>query len=187
MTGKTYFGIFLFTFILFLAGCKKDNSLLGSPDTTNLILNPSFEENGQPSLKHWYVQDSSKINFSRDTPVNGGEWSVYLHAEWYGPLPKAPAYFVPISTGKHILKFSIYGKSKTVTGSAFLLLKRDNDLEIVDQNLITDRVWTKYSTTDTLNITEGDSLYILLYGGGTEVADGITYFDSVKLEFIDGE
>ena len=115
---------------MFLSGCKGDNTLLESPDRTNLIRNSSFEENGQPSLMHWYVQDTSKIFFSKDVPRGASHWSVFLHAEHYAPLPKTPSYYVPLSTGKHILEFSIYSKSKTVFGSALLIPK------LSDSNLI---------------------------------------------------
>ena len=150
-------------------------------------MNSSFEFNGQASLKYWYIQDSPRMGFSNDTPVGGGKWSFFIHAEWYGPLPNSPSYFVPLSLGRHILKFSVYGKSETIHGSAFLILQKGGDSKITAQNLITDRSWTKYSTIDTLNISEGDSVFVLLYGGGTEVVDGITYFDLVEIELIDSE
>jgi len=187
MKVKNYFLIFLFIIILNLLGCNENNSPLEVNNKTNLIMNSSFEINGQPSLKYWYIQDSSKIGFSNDTPVGGGKWSISIHAEWYGPLPNSPSYFVPLSLGRHILKFSVYAKSKTIHGSAFLILQTGNDREIITQNLITDSIWTKYSTIDTLNINEGDSLFVLLYGGGTELIDGITYFDLVELELIDSD
>ena len=179
-------GLFVLS-VLNLFGCKKNIATLENTDMGNLIRNSSFEENGQPSLKFWNVQDTSKINFSKDVPPGGGHWSVYLHSEWYGPLPETPSCFIPLSSGTHILKFSIYGKSKTFFGSALLILKKGNVRKIVDQNSITDSIWTKYSIVDTLNISEGDSLFVLLYGGGTEIVDGITYFDLAELEPIDGD
>ena len=186
MKVNNYVVFFLSVSMLHLFGCKKNDSPV-EINNTNLIMNSSFELNGQPSLKYWYVQDSSKISFSNDVPVGGGKWSIYIHTEWYGPLPKSPSYFVPLSPGKHIVKFSLYGKSKSVAGSAFLILHKGDERKISAQNLITDSSWTRYSTIDTLNINEGDSLFVLLYGGGTEVIDGITYFDLVELELIDGD
>jgi len=182
-----YLKIFIFISILFIISCNKYKSPLESHPTSNLIKNSSFEENGQPSLKYWYIQDSSKIKFSNDTPADGGKWSIYLHAEWYGPLPKSPSYFVPLSPGRHMLEFSVYGKSKTVPGSSLLILKKGDERQVEAQLLIADSTWTKYSLIDTLNINEGDSLFVLLYGGGTEVVDGITYFDLVELKQIAAE
>ncbi len=187
MKFKNYFLIFLFILIWNLIGCNKDNSPLEVNNKTNLIMNSSFEFNGQPSLKYWYVRDSSKIGFSNDTPLGGGKWSIFIHAEWYGPFPNSPSYFVPLSLGRHILKFSVYGKSKSIQGSAYLILQKGGDSSIIAKHLIKDRDWTKYSTIDTLNISEGDSLFVVLYGGGTEMVDGITYFDLVELEIMDGE
>ena len=184
---KNYFLIFLFILILNLLRCNKNNSPLEVNNKTNLIKNPSFELNGQPSLKYWIVQDSSKIDFSKNTPVDGSKWSILIHAEHYGPPQKTLSYFVPLSSGRHILKFSIYGKSKTIHGSAFLILQKDGNSKITAQNFIADTSWTKYSTIDTLTISESDSLFVVLSGDGTEIVDGMTYFDLVALEHIDSE
>jgi len=147
---RNYLKILILLSVLFIISCNKNKSLLESHPISNLIKNSSFEENGQPSLKYWYIQDSSKIKFSNDTPADGGKWSIYLHAEWYGPLPKSPSYFVTLSPGRHILEFSVYGKSKTIHGSSLLVLKKGDHRQIVAQNRITDSIWTKYSLIDTL-------------------------------------
>ena len=187
MKVNNYFAILVFMSILYLSGCKKNISSLETINKTNLIMNSSFEVNGRLSLKYWHIQDCPKVRFSNDTPLDGGKWSIFLHAEWWGPWPESPSYFVHLSPGKHILKFSLWGKSKTIPGSAFLILKKGDWQKIKARHRIIDTTWTKYSLIDTLNINEGDSLFVLLYGGGTERIDGITYFDLVELELIDGK
>ena len=187
MKANHYFLIFITAGFLFFSACHKLHFSVDSSYTPNLIKNPSFEEDGQPSLKDWYVQDSSEIAFSNDTPEGGGKWSIYMHVQWYGPLPTSPSYYLPLEPGKHIFKFSIYGKSTMSRGAAYIILQKDGNREILAKNAITTTSWQQYTTTDTLNIADGDSVFILLYGGGTEAADGLTYFDSIELEPLDGE
>jgi len=171
--------------LLYIIGCDKNSSPLGISLNVNLIRNSSFEANKQPSLKYWYVENTTKIDFSNDTPAGGGKWSVYLPAKHYGPLPLSPSYFVPLPPGKYILNFSVYGKSKTITnGGAYLILKKGYQREIVTQHLIADSVWTEYAAIDTLNIRANDSLFVLLTGGFTEILGGYTYFDRVNLEVL---
>ncbi len=190
MKVKYSFLIFLFVLLFNLLSCHKNNSPLENdneklpPSGVNLILNPSFEFNGEQSLKYWHVEDWPEIYFSNDTPPGGGNWSIFLHAQWAGPLPTSPSYYVPLSPGRHIVKFSFYGKSKTIPGAAYLILKTGKTREEITLNMVTDSIWTEYTSIDTLDIQEGDSLFVLLHGGNTEVADGITYFDLVDLELM---
>ena len=187
MKVKNYFLIFLFIVILNLLGCKINNSPLEVNNKTNIIMNSSFEFNGQPSLNYWNIRDSSEIGFSNDIPIDGSKWSISLQEEWYGPALKTLSYFVPLSLGRHNLKFSVYGKSENIHGSAFLILHKGGESKIIAQNLITDRNWTQYSTIDSQNFSEGDSLFVLIDGGGTELVDGIAYFDLVELELIESD
>ncbi|RMF60283.1 MAG: hypothetical protein D6748_04460 [Calditrichaeota bacterium] len=187
MKVKSFWIIFLVVGIALFPGCEEDTSPLKHSEGTNLVQNPSFEENGEPSLDSWYVEDSSQITFSMDTPPNGGKWSIFLHAVHYGPMPESPAYYIPLSPGNHVIKFSVYGKYFAIPGSALLIVQQDSIREVASELVITDSVWTEYVTVDTVSLSEGDSLYILLYGGGTEVIDGITYFDLVKLILLDEE
>ncbi len=175
-------GLAIFVF-LSLIGCKKETAPLEplSALSANLIKNSSFEENGDPSLSHWYIRESDSISFANDTPPGGGNWSICLPAVWYGPLPVSPAYFVPLTPGKHILELSFYGKFYIINGVAMFILKTDQTRDVSAIQIVTDTVWTKYTLTDTVFIQEGDSLSIVLSGGGTENVGGFTCFDLVEL------
>ncbi len=165
--------------------CNTNKNPLSSKDNTNIILNSSFEENGHQSLKYWYVDSTQIPYFDTDVPPGGGKWSIYLEASWYGPLPKSPSYLLPLSSGKHILNLSLWGKYKSVHGSAFLIQKNKDMQNMVGKIVIEDTTWTKYSFIDTVQLNTNDSLLILLYGGGTEVVPGKTHFDLVEVKLID--
>jgi len=49
-----------------LVSCSRDNNIVNSGSTDNLLSNPSFEKNGSPSLGGWIqsYQDTSAIQFS---------------------------------------------------------------------------------------------------------------------------
>ncbi len=175
-------GLLLF---LFTIKCSTNKNPLSSHDGTNLVLNSSFEENGRQSLKYWYVDSTQIPHFDNDVPPGGGKWSIFLEASWYGPLPKSPSYLLPLSSGKHILNLSLWGKYKSVRGSAFLIQKSSGKQNIVGQIVIEDTHWTKYSLIDTVQLAANDSLFILLYGGGSEVVAGRTHFDLIELKLID--
>lgn len=174
-------GLVLFIFLSLFA-CKKDTTPLEPfPGIFgNLIKNSSFEKNGNPSLSHWYVREGDSISFVNDTPPGGGDWSICLPAEWV-PQPESPAYFIPLRPGKHILELSFYGKFYGITGVALFLLKKEQAREVTALQLVTDTIWTKYTLTDTVFINQGDSLSVLLSGGGTESVGGFTCFDLVEL------
>ena len=171
---------FLFT----LTNCNSNTNPVIFKDT-NIVINSSFEEDGHPSLNDWIVDSTQVPYFDNDVPPGGGKWSLYLKANWYGPLPKTPLYFLPLSSGEHIINLSVWGKFKSIRGSVFLLLKNDNKQNVVGQISIENTTWTKYSLIDTVRINSGDSLFVLLFGGGTELVDGSTYFDLVEFRTID--
>ncbi len=184
------FFIGLALFLLIIIKCNTNKTPLSSTDTDdinspNLILNSSFEENGHQSLKYWYVDSTQIPYFDNDVPSGGGKWSIYLEASWYGPLPKSPSYLLPLSSGEHILDFSLWGKYKSVCGAAFLIQKNKDKQNIVGQIRIEDKNWTKYSLRDTVQLDANDSLIVLLYGGGSEVVTGETHFDLVEVKLID--
>ncbi len=107
-------------------------------------------------------------------------------AEHFAPLPHSISYYIPLLAGRHIVNFSIYGKSKGVFGSTLPVLQKAGARELMAKRLI-DSVWKKDAAIDILNIAADDSLYVLLHGGKTEVEDGVTYFDMIELEPVDGK
>ncbi|RMG68196.1 MAG: hypothetical protein D6715_02875 [Calditrichaeota bacterium] len=181
MNTSRLFALLLVAGLGLIVGCSTDASPTGGTADRNLIANSSFEKNGQPTLENWFVEDTSKIQFVKDAPPGGGLWSVKLFADQPAPLPKSPAYPVPLPPGKHILAFSIYGKSKGIPGAALLVLKNGNNRQVVAFHSVTDSTWTRYALEDTLDLQPGDSLFVLLFGGGSEILFGETSFDRVEL------
>ena len=169
--------------IIILTKCNINKNPFFSYNT-NIIKNSSFEINGNTSIKYWFVNNTQIPYFDNDTPPDGGKWSLYLKANWYAPLPKSPSYLVPLPSGEHLLNLSLWGKYKTIHGSAFLILKNNDERNIVGQIDIIDTSWTYYSRVDRVRINANDSLFVLLFGGGDELLYGETHFDLVELKLI---
>lgn len=171
-------------------GCKDNGT--GPTTIINLIPNSTFESNGIPSLNGWYEwneSDTSIVDFSSDVPSGGGGFSVRFQARQYAPCPNNSVYAkVTTSSGNHRYRLSVYGKRNGVGGSISVYVgyppcEVDHDHFVTVP--ITDTVWTLYSFSDTLRTVSTDTIYVLLFGGGTEITDGTTFFNTCKFEKLD--
>ncbi len=175
---KTFAGL-LSIFFLF-ASCNVVLNPAG--EVNNLIKNGSFEENGKPSLKNWFGEDSSNAKLVKDAPERGGSWSVALPTHWFGPIYLFLAQEVKLQSGMHILQFSFWAKNRRTHGTAELVVKTNDDKFIVEKYIvIRDSSWQQYTTLDTVQLQKGEKLYVNLSGGGSEVAGGETNFDLISL------
>ena len=52
------------------------------PPAEELILDGSFERNGEPTLKGWRITNPSVTTLVRDPAPGGGDWSLALEADW---------------------------------------------------------------------------------------------------------
>ena len=173
--------------LLVSSGCNTNGSPLVGLQGANLIANASFEKNGQPTLEGWFVRDSSAVQFAKDAPPGGGIWSLLLHAQMPAPLPFSPSMYIPLRSGRHVLSLAFWGKSQSVHGGVVLAVKRGTRWERAIFHPAMDTTWSHYTLQDTLTLEPGDSLFVQLFGGGSEVLPGRTYLDLVELvEIPDG-
>lgn len=162
-------------------GCSKSNPT-GPSNGGNLLINPSFEINGSPSLDGWTHLhiDTTWFSFSTDVPQGGGTYSIALHAVW------APAYYVgqtvAADSGTHAYEFSVWAKKSGFAGGMELLLKRSDELLPLKSADIVDTTWTENMIIDTVTAENGDSLLVLVTGGFSQLLAGTTYFDVCDLE-----
>ncbi len=97
--------ILILTTLIFLQ-CNDDS--VTSPEIGhNLIVNPSFEENGNASLEGWVIAGDTLNRFTNDTPPNGGNWAVTINSVWISPLVNGIYTTVKLSPGTHIYRFSL--------------------------------------------------------------------------------
>lgn len=175
-------------FLIFCTpGCKESGS--GSIENEeessgNLLLNPSFESNGTPSLEHWSVQDTSLVRFSPDVPPGGGSFSVSIEANW-GPSGFVRT-AVPVPAGAHRCRLSWWGKKTgQIYGGANLGIQKSDTLILFPKvSYTSDSTWTEYSSLDTITTEAGDELVVTFFGGVSQMQTGTTYFDLCSLEIL---
>ncbi len=151
-------------------------------EVSNLVKNGSFETNGQPSLKYWMGKDSFSVQFSDNTPKNGGQWSVVLPSHCFEPLNLRLAQFVNLHSGKHILKLSFWAKGSNLPGRCALIRETSDKQLVLEKEIgIQDTNWVQYALLDTIQLNKGEKIYVNLSGGSSEVAGGYTLYDLVSL------
>ncbi len=176
--------IILSLFIFGFISLNCSNTVTG-PTTSynnNLLANSTFEANEKPSLIGWNVPDTSAFSFSSDIPQGGSGSSIIMNAAW------VPGNIIFTSTipqlGSHSYKLSIFGKYSGVGGKVSLYLNRpeNSSSTLIEEIPINSNAWSHYSQTKTISATDGDTLFVIINGGETELAGGTTYFNTCRLE-----
>ena len=160
------------------------NTVTGPTNVGNLLANSTFETGGHPSLIGWNVADTSVVHFSNDLPTGGSGSSIVMHAAWFAPWPNNSIYCSVIpQTGSHKYTLSVFAKNTGVGGIVSLYINcpgRSNSSSAATLRA-SDSSWTYYSQTDTISTSLGDTLFVAVSGGGTELLPGTTYFNTCRL------
>ena len=169
--------------------CNKSSDTVNGPPSTpaeNLLANSSFESNGNPSLLGWRCIDSSLVQFTHDTPNDGGTWAIQLETGWIH-FPLYVSQTVAAPTGTHRYQISSWAKAFGASGKFSLTFKRNDTLTLRKTLYVVDPGWTSRFFLDTLTTIAGDSLIVTLYGYDTTNPDslGFTFYDICKLEKLD--
>jgi len=177
---KIFFAVFVFS-ILVLSCAEEETT---APTEENLLINTSFENNGNFSTVGWSLPASS--NSSTDVPPNGGNFSLKLQSN--SPPEEFAFKEVPVKTQYSINKLTFWAKSTGVTsnipGKAVLSLIR-NKSEIKSKSILVDQItWQTFSIQDTFNLAEGDSFMVKFSGGVNQLLPAQAYFDLVQLQGI---
>ena len=134
-------------------------SIITPGESNNLIINASFEKDGDSSLVGWSAEISSTVNFTTDTPPNGGKWALTINVLW--GIGNNVISTVNILPGTHVYKFSLWSKYFVKPGYADLSLVNVDSVFIINHIQINSGVWTNYSMIDTITSNPGDSLRII--------------------------
>ncbi|NIR48106.1 hypothetical protein GWO43_06610 [candidate division KSB1 bacterium] len=171
--------------MLFIFNCETNEPLTPDPQN-NLIENPSFERESQFSLDAWDVVNPNLVNASNDAPVDGGDWSVRINADW------SPEAFQPqicttitLSPGQHKYTFTCWAKYKNISGVIRLKIVNPDTSFTHNSIAIQDTMWTEYTLSDTVTLSATDTLSIRLSGGFTHVVAGETTFDLCSFEITE--
>ena len=174
----------LFAILLFaLLSSRCSDSIISPINENNLIPNPSFELNGVSTVAFWFVNMPSLVNFTNDTPPNGGNWAISIDVLWGSGNDVITTIKIP--EGTNIYKFSFWSKYSNKPGYAELLLDAQDSLYQINRIIVDSESWKNYSILDTISSVSGDSLQIKLSGGFSNIVPGNTYFDLCTLELLE--
>ncbi len=176
--------------LIFCTSCKKDNAAISQ--TQNLILNPSFEINGQPTAENWFFGagiegDTSSTSLSQDTPPRGGNWSLPLSPGWVPQVGYAETYINALE-GTNVYELHVWMKSNNGWRGSISI-----GIGVKSQKLYPDPLtqvkwasdtvtnWTEYVLIDTLTTQVNDTIVVRLSAGSCEVCAGAVLYDLIKL------
>jgi hypothetical protein len=173
------------TFILFVvAACLGNVAFIGT-DThpKNLIPNSSFEIGTSPTLQGWVV-DSTWVDYVKDAPTRGGQWSIKLEAGW-APQEGFAETCLSGESGRNIYRLTAWMKTlHQWTGTISLGIRKSGQTLMRKSISSHNPQWTAVSLSDTLSLGRSDSLIVRLSAGMTEVRRGEVLFDLVQLERV---
>ena len=155
----------------------------GSP-TTQLLVNPTFQWKGVPSLYGWSKSDSLRLYYSNDVPPGGsGNTIVFLPT---GTICEGIQQIIPALPGTHVYRLTFFGKSQQLDAGANVNLHPSGRDVFIGNGGATayNTTWTFYSVVDTFTTVPGDSLYITVQEAGCEICEpnASAYINSCMLE-----
>lgn len=170
-------------FLVFMSGCSKDDNPINPPPDSNILLNTSFEKNGNPDLEGWTISVRPLAEIINDAPSGGGTYCLKLSAS--DPEGGMGTITIPAANNKTNYKFSFWGKTTQASSTAYFDLLRNGNVEKRSEINISDTVWTQYSVIDTFQVMNGDSIRIILQERFTPLQLFESHFDLVKVETTD--
>lgn len=170
-------------FVLIIASCQEDENEIITPGT-NVLVNTTFEKGDSASADGWIISPPPLGGFSEDIPPGGGNYSLQLQAS--NPEGGRATITVPVILEKPVYEFTFWAKTYENSNSVFLDFISSSETPQTDTILVRDSVWTEYSfTTDTLQVSQGDSLRITFQAGIEQILLINSYFDRCRLEAKD--
>ncbi len=130
----------------------------------NLISNPSFEFNGQPSLTGWTINDTIWAKTVPGAPAGEGSWSLWLAPE-FGPMPGGEAEtIVTGESGNSVYQLSFWERNFGALFSGILTISqfRGNDIIFSTNISANASFWTLFSKSIKLSLLQTDTLKIIL-------------------------
>lgn len=183
MSHLTLVGILL----LFSLGCTDSGT---EPSVgVNLLVNPTFQLNGAPSLHGWIVPDTSVARFSNDVPLFGSGHSIVLRSWGRSPMFSNSIFaMIPANDGTHRYRLSVIGKKRDVVGGLVTVginLRSAAMARYHGSIVIEDSAWTLYARIDTISTTVQDTLFVVISGSISCTEFGSTHFNTCRFERLD--
>ena len=183
---NSFYLILIFINVLLYEPINCNSSLIEPPIDNNLLTNGSFEINNIPTLNGWQFGNKQLANLVNEAPSGGGNWSLQLTSDW---APTTGYVYTPVLNVKSgdIVRLSAYVRAYGKFGGRGIIgLYAGSKLlpGYMKSASSIDTLWNRISVIDTLNLTPGDTLWVILSSPITEIIPFQQLFDLVKLEKI---
>ncbi len=167
-----------------LTGCRQQSQVISIITGENLLQNPSFEENDKSSGRFWSIHNFPGFQFAKDTPPDGGTWSLSLTSDWTPPSVYASQ---TIATPPGIRDFRLTFWVKNEFGGNAVIIRgifADTTQTVASLTTEPNKVWKAYTLTFQIPLPAPDSLRVELWAAPTELQRIITLYDLITLEPI---
>ena len=156
----------------------------GAVGGENLIYNPSFEFNGQPSTADWSILDTTLVRVVQGAPPGEGNWSLWI-APQYGPISAGGFATTNITGQSGMINFTLsfweHNFSYIFSGMVIITQLRKGSVIYSDYIHADTTSWTLYTKKFQLSILPTDTLQISLRSESPiVVASNPTITDSIK-------
>jgi len=152
-----------------------------------LILNGSFERDGEPTLKGWRITNPRVTTLVREPAPRGGVWSLALEADWAPTTGYVTMPILGVRDGD-VLRLSASVRAVDAEGGGSIALSvgpsyglRLNRAKWADASSTS---WTRLSVQDTVRLAPGDTVWVALSSFHTEITRRQGRFDLVSLRRI---
>jgi hypothetical protein len=151
-----------------------------------LILDGSFEHNGEPTLDGWRITNSSVTTLVREPAPGGGEWSLGLEADWAPTTGFVTMPVLGVRDGD-VLRLSAFVRAVDAEGGGSIALSVGPSYGLRNRAKwahSSSTSWTRLSVQDTVLLTPGDTVWVALSSFQTEITRRQGRFDLVSLRRI---
>ncbi len=155
------------------------------------LQNPSFEENGQPSLDGWLDYYCDFATSENDAPPGGGQWCVKMQpGQTQGCFPGYFYQLLPNVTNDQIFQLEGWAKvdvEGTVVGIFLGRKDAEGTIHLFDGDTTSSESWTMLSVQDTFILEPGDDAVVVINSGlvgGPVGPSHSSYFDELQLDLV---
>lgn len=167
--------------------CTKSTVAPIPQPTEELILDGSFERDGEPTLEGWRITNPSVTTLVPEPSPGGGRWSLGLEADW-APTTGFVTRPIPGIRDGDVLRLSAFVRAVDAEGGGSIALlvgpSYGLGLNRAKRAYASSTSWTRLSVQDTVLLAPGDTVWVALSSFHTEITRRQGRFDLVSLRRI---
>lgn len=151
----------------------------------NLLVNGSFETVDGPSLAGWQPGNPELASFVSPGAPGEGDWALRLEADWAPTLGYVTQKVEGLRDGDIIeVRAEVKAMGQYGGGELLLFVGDSPGSKPTKSARSLSESWTTLSVVDTLELADGDSVWVRLSSFHTEIVPLVGLFDSASLTVL---